>query len=508
MKTFLSLLKIRKSISMCVLFILMLAACTKPKTLTDFANEVPVSTQRSCATDEHFENLIQSKPSIMQIRNSIEAQTQNFLRTRMQNRSIDPSGNITIPVFVHVIYSQSNENISLEQIQSQIDVLNRDFNAINTDFSSIPSVFQSVAADFQMSFVLKGVDRRASTQVIWDARAELYKSYSTGGLDAVSTNNTLNIWVCNLSNSGSAILGYGTSPGSVDPTQDGVAVSPYCFGTLGYLNYPFDAGRTTTHEVGHWLNLIHIWGNASCGTDLVDDTPVHPTENYFCPSFPLYSTCTGQNQIQMTMNYMDYTDDRCMFMFTAGQKARARALFEPNGYRRGFVTPTVLAVTGPSSVCPSNTATYTINNVPAGAVVTWNHTMWSAGSVVSTSGNSITIMANGIGYASIGATIVDPGYAYEVNSKQISLGAVTPGPITATTGPTIGCDRVHLEIAAVPGATSYKWYIDGAFAGETAARFISRILESDGVDHLIEVEAVSPCGTSTKRSTMVTGWCG
>lgn len=494
---------------MCVLFILMLAACTKPKILNDFANEVPDPGQKICATDEHFENLIRTKPSIMQIRNSIETQTQNFLRNRGKlSRSIDPSGNITIPVVVHVIYSNANENISMAQIESQIDALNRDFNATNTDFSSIPSIFQGVAANFQMSFVLKSVDRRASSTTTWEADAALYKNYSTGGLDAVSTNNTMNIWVCNLSYLGNAVYGYAPYPGSVDPAHDGVAVSPYCFGTVGYLSFPFTGGRTATHEVGHWLNLVHIWGNANCGNDLVDDTPVHPSLNRNCPSFPLYSTCTGQNEAQMTMNYMDYTDDACKYMFTAGQKARARALFEPSGYRVGFVTPTVLTVSGPSSLCVSNTATYTINNVPAGAVVTWSNTFGANGSVVSSSGNSITVMSNSIGSGSLFATIVDPGYAFTVNPLRISFGADMPGGITETTGPSIGCDRMKLEVLAVPGATSYKWYIDGILQSGATGRSITRIVEADGVGHLVEVQAVSPCGTSAKRSKTVTGWCG
>jgi hypothetical protein len=507
MKNFSSLLKIRKSANLCsLLFVLMLIACSKPKNLTDFADEVPVSDQRICATDEHFIKRIQANPSIMQIRNSIEVQTQNFLQSRgKQSRSIDPSGNITIPVVVHVIYSQPDENISLAQIQSQIDALNLDFNATNPDFSSIPSIFQSVAANFQMSFVLKSVDRRASSTTNWVPDAALYKSYATGGLDAVSPNNTLNIWVCNLTGT---ILGYAPFPGSVSPDQDGVTVAPVCFGTVGYVYYPFNAGRIASHEVGHWLNLFHIWGDAVCGNDQVDDTPVHTGPNSNCPSFPLYSTCTGQNEAQMTMNYMDYTHDACRFMFTNGQKARARALFESNGYRTGFVTPIVLAVSGPISVCPSSTVTYTINNVPAGAVVTWSPSLGTAGSVVSTSGNTITIAGNGIGLGSLGATIVDPGYAFAVNSLQISFGAAMPGGITATTGPSIGCDRMKLEVVAVPGATSYKWYIDGALQVGTTGRSITRLIESDGVDHLVEVQAVSPCGTSAKRSRIVTGWCG
>jgi hypothetical protein len=95
----------------------------------------------------------------------------------------------------------------------------------------------------------------------------------------------------------------------------------------------YDLGRSATHEVGHWMNLRHIWGDdgGSCsGSDLVDDTPNQASENYGCPSFP-HVSCS--NSGDMSMNYMDYTDDACMYMFSKGQQTRALAVFAAGGPR-------------------------------------------------------------------------------------------------------------------------------------------------------------------------------
>jgi hypothetical protein len=134
------------------------------------------------------------------------------------------------------------------------------------------------------------------------------------------------------------ILGYAQFPGGAAST-DGVVLQ---FNTVGSRTTPgsgapYNLGRTATHEVGHWLNLRHIWGDANCGSDLVSDTPTHQTSNGGCPAYPKTNTCAGGGT-EMTMNYMDYTNDVCMYMFSAGQKARAQALFATGGFRVGLLT--------------------------------------------------------------------------------------------------------------------------------------------------------------------------
>lgn len=243
------------------------------------------------------------------------------------------TGIVTIPVYVHVIYDVTKpaQNISDAQIQSQIDVLNEDFRKLNTDVTYTPSEFAGFAVDSEIRFTLAGITRKASTVVNWGTN-DAMKFSSNGGVDAINPSKNLNIWVCNIS---SSILGYAQFPGGAAAT-DGVVVGPNFFGRTGYLSAPFNKGRTATHEVGHWLNLRHIWGDGPCRfDDYVADTPNADAPNYGCPSYPTIS-CRNNN---MTMNYMDYTDDACMFMFTDGQKTRMRALFASGGARQSFVTP-------------------------------------------------------------------------------------------------------------------------------------------------------------------------
>jgi hypothetical protein len=158
------------------------------------------------------------------------------------------------------------------------------------------------------------------------------KKAISGGSDPVSPLTKLNIWVCTLGNS---ILGYAQFPGGAAAT-DGVVCLNRAFGNTGTAAAPFNKGRTLTHEVGHWFNLRHIWGDATCGSDLVSDTPTHNTANYGCPAAGHKSTCTG-TPVEMTMNYMDYTDDACMYLFSAGQKTRLQATLATGGSRAAYI---------------------------------------------------------------------------------------------------------------------------------------------------------------------------
>ncbi|MFM7901674.1 MAG: zinc metalloprotease, partial [Bacteroidota bacterium] len=229
------------------------------------------------------------------------------------------------------IYKTTTENVSLTQIQSQIDVLNKDFGATNTDYNNTPSIFQNVrSGNTGIRFVLDQVVRRSTTKTSWGTNDDMKKA-SKGGIDPTSPTTKLNLWVCNLSNN---ILGYAQFPGGNSAT-DGVVIDNNCLGIASNNFAAFNKGRTASHEVGHWLGLRHIWGDATCGSDLVSDTPTHNSANYGCPSYPHYSTCSG-SPVEMTMNYMDYTDDACMYMFTIGQKTRMNSYFQPGGARNSF----------------------------------------------------------------------------------------------------------------------------------------------------------------------------
>jgi hypothetical protein len=135
------------------------------------------------------------------------------------------------------------------------------------------------------------------------------KKTKQGGLDPTSPTTKLNMWACTI---GGGILGYAQFPGGASST-DGVVVDSKYFGLSG--SGAFNLGRTMTH--GHWMNLRHIWGDATCGSDLFQTLYTQYTANYGVPAYPHYSTCTG-TPVEMTMNYMDYTDDRGMYMFSNG----------------------------------------------------------------------------------------------------------------------------------------------------------------------------------------------
>jgi hypothetical protein len=281
--------------------------------------------QRTCASQDVLAEQLKADPTLALRMNQIEAFTQKSILT---NRLVN--GKVVIPVVVNVLYRTAAENISDNQIQSQIDVLNKDFTATNSDFKKTPAEFSGVAANIEITFELVKINRKSTTKTSWGTR-DTMKNSKRGGIDPTSPSTNLNIWACTI---GGGILGYAQFPGGSSAT-DGVVIDSNYFGLSSAASYPYNLGRTASHEVGHWMNLRHIWGDASCGNDLVSDTPVHKTANFGVPVYPYVSTCLPTHN-EMTMNYMDYTDDRGMYMFTNGQKARMTALFVSGGARAGF----------------------------------------------------------------------------------------------------------------------------------------------------------------------------
>ncbi|MBL0355922.1 MAG: zinc metalloprotease [Chitinophagaceae bacterium] len=312
-----------------------LASCNKVavETAVNEDDNAPI-TQRSCASYEVLEQQLQADPGLRRRMNDIEAFTDRFSKSPAMQRLSGDS--MIIPVVVNVVYKTAAENISLAQIQSQIDVLNEDYRSTNADITKVPSLFTGVkAGDTKIRFVLDQVIRKITTKKSWSTNDAVKKS-AQGGISPTSPTTKLNLWVCTL---GNGILGYAQFPGGSSAT-DGVVILNRAFGSrakysAGYYTTTYDLGRTATHEVGHWLNLRHIWGDATCGNDQVDDTPLHNTANYGCPAAGHKSTCTG-TPVEMTMNYMDYTDDLCMYMFSTGQKTRMQATWAVGGPRASF----------------------------------------------------------------------------------------------------------------------------------------------------------------------------
>ena len=293
--------------------------------------------QQRCHTAEYEENLKNKYSQYKQERKKVNKETNHWIKNNYNNEN----SIVTIPVVVHVVWNTTQENISDQQIFSQIDVLNADFRRTNIDAIMTPTVWTSIAADTEIEFCLatldpngtftSGITRTQTSQTSFSIQADAMKSTSTGGIDPWDQDNYLNIWVCDLSG---GILGYATPPSSFNNPDDGVVIGYNYFGTLGTVQAPYNKGRTCTHEVGHWLNLDHLWGSGgNCGNDNVNDTPTQEEENYNCPAFPhnANSCGTSNSSGDMFMNYMDYTNDGCMNFFTLGQKARMIAAI--NQYR-------------------------------------------------------------------------------------------------------------------------------------------------------------------------------
>jgi len=286
-----------------------------------------VLAQRVCDTDIYTRQQWQatSKP-----------QSQNSFRDTVPNEII------IVPVVVHVLFNNAAQNIPDAQVLSQIAVLNRDFRLANLDAASIPAAFKGMAADTRIHFCMARVDPqgRETNGIIRRYTDNSYfladdgmKLRSRGGDDAWDSNKYLNLWVCSMLG---RTLGYATLPGG-DPLKDGVVINYDVFGATGVQREPFNLGRTATHEVGHWLGLMHLWGDEDCGSDGVDDTPKQRSYNYGCPSFPHTTVCSETPNGDMYMNYMDFTNDACMQMFSRGQKNKMRGIFSSNAPRNSFL---------------------------------------------------------------------------------------------------------------------------------------------------------------------------
>lgn len=284
--------------------------------------------RRWCGTMPVHHRLIESVSEYAQTRTEIE----NFTRQATLRGQARLGQVLRLPVVVHVLWHEESQNISDEQVASQLAVLNADFRRANPDIVKVPAVWQPLVADARIEFALAKTDpdgqpcsgiTRTYTKKAAFGTDDAVKSTATGGVDAWPADCYLNIWVCQLAG---GLLGYAQFPGGPAET-DGVVVLHSAFGTTGTATAPFDAGRTLTHEIGHWLNLRHIWGDdgeGCSGDDFVADTPNQGGPNYGSPTWPKLSCDNGPHG-DMFMNYMDYTDDRSMYMFTVGQAERMAA---------------------------------------------------------------------------------------------------------------------------------------------------------------------------------------
>ena len=315
-----------------------------------------LTAQIRCAT-EKFDSVRRSNNPQLETKHQFE----NWMRLKIQNssptaRTQGTQATYTVPVVVHIIHNNepvgSGPNISDAQVLSQINVLNKDFQRMNADASQTPSAFASVAGSMSLEFVLAkqdqfgnattGIERVDGGKPVWS----LYEDTELKSKSYWPAEQYLNIWVTNFPE----YLGYtqfpvsnlqGISNSSEDRLTDGIIIHYRAFGSVDDgdfdLESQYNKGRTLTHEMGHFFGLRHIWGDAnSCSaTDYVSDTPPQIGSTLFCPSHPA-TECSGQ--AKMFQNYLDYTDDRCMNLFTAGQVTRMEMVINNSPRRKSLLT--------------------------------------------------------------------------------------------------------------------------------------------------------------------------
>jgi len=313
-----------------------------------FAQVLPDAELKRCASAEHEQMKARLNPEWQQKRNKMERLIEDYIREH-KNLRITADDVIRIPVVVHVIHDQNensvgglnNPNISDEQIRTQIEVLNEDYNRLpntlgyNTNPVGASAMIQFYLADYDPNGrITTGITRNRYTT------KTSFNPFSDGLLLANiaywSSDKYLNIWTCRLTNSylGLAqfpatdrVEGLDTANADFELT-DGVIIDYRFFGrkTGAITSRIYNLGRTTTHEVAHWLGLIHTWGDTDCGTDYCEDTPRIEGPNRTTVCQEKFSNCGGVRTRNMIENYLDYSPDSCMNIFTKDQVGRMRAV--------------------------------------------------------------------------------------------------------------------------------------------------------------------------------------
>ncbi len=442
-------------------------------------------TERRCATMDVHRRLLNESAEYRLARAGIEdaalARTSEPIDSRF-------SGVIRIPVVVHVVSNTPTQDISEAQINSQIDVLNRDFRATNPDISTVPAVFAGLVADSRMEFFLATTDpggnptngiTRRTTSVASFVDDDKIKFASTGGTDAWPADHYLNMWVGPL---GGGLLGYAQFPGGAAAT-DGVVITHTGFGTTGTATAPFHLGRTATHEIGHYLNLFHIWGDdgAGCsGSDQVADTPNQGGGNVGVPTFPHVSCSNGPNG-DLFMNYMDYVDDPVMVMFTHGQAQRMEACID--------TVRTDLPVAGGRPIPAGPVVSWSANRIDAFVTGTdralyhkwWNGSAWGPSTtdyeymggicmtepeVASWGPNRLDAFVIGTDRALYHKWWNGSAWGPSVTDYEYMGGVCLSPPRVATWGP----DRLDVFVLGSDSALYHKWF-DGSGWGPSVTDY-------------------------------------
>lgn len=404
------------------------------------------SPQRNCGTMQYDAQLRITNPGLGSLQDF-----ENWMQTRIaqmqtqQGNQPFAAATRVLPTVVHVIYSNNAENISLAQIQSQIEILNEDFQRLNADTTNTPASFQPVAANCDIEFCLAAIDPNGNPTNGVNRVSRSGSPFSMNDFENTikaqtvwDPNRYFNIWVANLNGgllgyaqfpSQSGLSGLGNNGGAAN--TDGVVLLHTSVGRPPHNPFsgPFNLGRTATHEVGHWLGLRHIWGDGNCNVDdFCNDTPNSDNPNYGCPT-----THTSCSSVDMVQNYMDYSNDACMNLFTEDQKTRIDVVMANSPRRASLLT---------SNACtPFNgvNANFTVDKTSGCTPLTVNFTDISTGNITSWAwnfgdGNNSTIANPSHIYTSPGtytvSLTVSDGSNNDTETK-IDLIVVTNGGVGA-----------------------------------------------------------------------------
>ena len=306
-----------------------------------FMAQLPVE---RCGADQFLQDGIVDRP---ELKDQIIKNRRELNEFRFAPSAITRSTPINIPVVFHVVYRNDEQNITDYQIYDQLAILNRSFNRSNHNLHWVDDEFRHLIADIEIEFCLARTDpngvptsgiNRIKTEVeeIGRKRFEGNKLAiffaDRGGVDLWDPNHYLNIWICEI---GGNIAGSATFPNLAPyPEAEGILMDYRYIGSVGSAiqSSPYDGGKTLVHEMGHYFNLFHPWGPGVGGCDTddeVEDTPLQEGPYFSCQPTSRFSC--GSTDI--VTNFMDYAEDACLAMFTAGQKERMLAslqLFRPD----------------------------------------------------------------------------------------------------------------------------------------------------------------------------------
>jgi hypothetical protein len=328
-------------------------------TVFSFLLSISSFAQRNCGQQIYLEQLQithpETKSQIIEQRKQAQLAAEQYKESLKMASTMKTTGTtVTIPVVFHIVLD--NTQIASiggtagieDRINTQLISLNKDYNGLNADKSKIPAAWASLYANVGIQFGLAvkkpdgtstpGYDIRyattPSTFTDVGSGCSSAKTYASGGLDPWDNTKYLNIWVVNMKYGSSTVLGVTAPPGSSFPSAEkGIALYYLAFGTRTSASeafeYNIDQGRTLTHEMGHYFYLWHTWGDDGglCPSDPggdddgIADTPPEADAKYHSPTYPLYDACSTTSPGVMFMNYMEYTDDTAMYMFTKDQSA-------------------------------------------------------------------------------------------------------------------------------------------------------------------------------------------